>query len=364
MSTSLSCARSPRSSSPFSADHYDDASPPKRSKRLSGEVSDDVLIEVVAFSSFADIIALTGTSQPWRRRATIGSRLVHVAAFQHRSPDGIASHTTSAGRRSAARVDVARLLKPFSSLASLTFAPHPRVAVIGRLPFSVASGLRKLKLGPASATRAILRTIATACGALECLSLAGCSDHVGDAFLKALACPRLEKINLRGCPLVRDKGVIALVGKCPKLRVMLLGRCDYLTNAALEGIARAKERAEGGGGGGGVGGGVVVGGGGVVVGAPLGRPSTSADGRNVTVAPLELLEITSPFCTEVGLRSSIMEIEGYTVTKEAWGGAGAPDGVTLIRRHVEVEEMEGGEDMAAESGDAEVAKAVEVERSR
>ena len=100
------------------------------------------------------------------------------------------------------------------------------------------------------------------------------------------------------------------------------------------------------------------------MGAPLGRPSTSADGRNVAVAPLELLEITSPFCTEVGLRSSIMEIEGYTVTKEAWGGAGAPDGVTLIRRHVEVEEMEGGGDMAAEGGDAEVAKAVEVERSR
>ena len=155
---------------------------------------------------------------------------------------------------------------------------------------------------------------------------------------------------------MRDKGVVALVGKCPKLRVMLLGRCDYLTNAALEGIARAKEKAERGGG--------VGGGGGVVVGAPHGRPSTSADGRNVAVAPLELLEITSPFCTEVGIRSSIMEIEGYTVTKEAWGGAGAPDGVTLIRRHVEVEEMEEGGAVAAEGGDAEVAKAVEVERLR
>jgi hypothetical protein len=76
------------------------------------------------------------------------------------------------------------------------------------------------------------------CGKLQKLSLTSTSVHGGKVAAEvALHCPMLCEVTMVDGN-ARDADIILLASRCPKLRTLIVTKCDRLTNAAVEALAR------------------------------------------------------------------------------------------------------------------------------
>ena len=100
----------------------------------------------------------------------------------------------------------------------------------------LATGCQKLSVVSLSScdTMTDAGVIALAkCKELVDVDLDGCSE-ISDTGVKALAgCLRLEKLSLSSCESVYGSAIIQIARRCPKLRVLNLRRCRYLSNEAV-----------------------------------------------------------------------------------------------------------------------------------
>eukprot|EP00884_Botryococcus_braunii_P011442 jgi/Botrbrau1/20299/Bobra.31_1s0076.1 len=122
-------------------------------------------------------------------------------------------------------------------------ASHPRPTQADKVVGGVASSFRFLRevslRGAMHLSNAPLVRLARSCGShLQVLEVGGCSK-LTDAGLEgvARACPNLHSLNVNGCNLLTDAGFAAVGAACPRLTRLSACGCSLLSDVGLSALA-------------------------------------------------------------------------------------------------------------------------------